>query len=62
MVGGSLFLVLMLRLLYGFTLFGKAMKACAINPEVASVLAIPVQRMIAYSFALSAALGAIGGI
>jgi len=62
MVGGSLFLVVVLRLVYGFTLFGKAMKACAINPEAASTLAIPVQRMIAYSFALSAALGAIGGI
>ncbi len=62
MVGGSLFLVLMLSLLYRFTLLGKAMKACAINPEVASLLAVPVQRMIAYSFALSAALGALGGI
>ena len=62
MVGGSLLLVLVLRLVYRFTLFGKAMKACAINPEVASVLGIPVQRMIAYSFALSAGFGAIGGI
>lgn len=62
MVGGSLLLVFLLRLLYGYTIFGKAMKACAISPEVASILSIPVQRMIAYSFALSAALGAIGGI
>ena len=62
MVGGSLVLVLLLRLLYSFTLFGKAMKACAINAEVASLLAIPVHRMVAYSFALSAAFGAIAGI
>jgi len=62
MVGGSLFLVVALRLVYGFTLFGKAMRACAINPEAASTLGIPVQRMIAYSFALSAALGAVAGI
>jgi branched-chain amino acid transport system permease protein len=38
------------------------MRACAINPEVASMLAIPVERMLSYSFALSAALGAVGGI
>ena len=62
MVGGSLLLVVALRLLYAYTLFGKAMRACAISPEVASLLCIPVQRMTAYSFALSAALGAIGGI
>jgi branched-chain amino acid transport system permease protein len=62
MVAGSLLLVILLRLLYGYTLLGKAMKACAINAEVASLLAIPVQRIVVYSFALSAAFGAIGGI
>ncbi len=61
-VGGSLLLVLLLGLLYRTTLIGKAMRACAINPQVASLLAIPVERMLSYSFALSAALGAIGGI
>jgi len=62
MVAGSLLLVITLQLVYSFTLFGKAMKACAINSEVASLLAIPVRKMTTYSFALSAALGAIGGV
>jgi branched-chain amino acid transport system permease protein len=61
-IGASLLLVLALGLVYRLTLFGKAMRACAVNPEVASLLAIPVERMLSYSFALSAALGAIGGI
>ncbi len=61
-VGGSLLLVALLALLYRRTLIGKAMRACAVDREVASLLAIPVERLLAYSFALSAALGAIAGI
>ena len=38
------------------------MRACAINPEVARILGIKVERMVAAGFILSAALGAIGGI
>src|SRR5258707_7842166 len=36
--------------LYRYTLVGKAMKACAISPQVASILSIPAQRMLVYSF------------
>jgi branched-chain amino acid transport system permease protein len=52
-------------LLWGFfarTLLGKAMRACAVNPEMATLLGIPVDRMVALSFAISAALGAAGGV
>ena len=38
------------------------MRACAINPEVARILGIQVERMVAAGFMLSAALGAIGGV
>ena len=41
---------------------GKAMRACAINREAAALQGIPVSRMLALSFALSAALGAIAGV
>ena len=41
---------------------GKAMRACAINREAAALQGIRVSRMLALSFALSAALGAIAGI
>jgi branched-chain amino acid transport system permease protein len=57
----SLTLVGLLMALYRYTLVGKAMKACAINPQVASILGIPVQRMLIYSFTMSAGLGAIAG-
>jgi branched-chain amino acid transport system permease protein len=61
-VAVSMTLVALLIALYRYTLVGKAMRACAVNPQVASILAIPVQRMLIYSFAMSAALGAIAGI
>jgi len=61
-VGGSLALVAALALFYRRTLTGQAMRACAVNREVAALLAIPVERMLAGSFALSAALGAAAGV
>ena len=61
-IGVSLLLVFLLGLLYGRTSFGRAMRACAINPDVARILGIKVERMVAAGFMLSAALGAIGGI
>lgn len=61
-IGVSLLLVFLLGLLYNRTSFGRAMRACAINPDVARILGIKVERMVAAGFMLSAALGAIGGI
>ncbi len=61
-VGISILLVALLRLLYDHTRIGRAMRACAINPEMASSLGIRVEYMVAAGFLLSAALGAIGGV
>jgi branched-chain amino acid transport system permease protein len=44
------------------TIIGKAMSACADNPDAASLVGIDVKRMILLSFALSAAIGALAGI
>lgn len=60
--GVSLVLVALLALFFARTRTGKAMRACAINREAAALQGIPVTRMVSYSFALSAALGAIAGI
>lgn len=60
--GGTLALVGILWVFFKKTLLGKAMRACAVNREMASLLGISVERTIAISFALSAALGAAGGI
>jgi branched-chain amino acid transport system permease protein len=43
------------------TLLGKAMTACAFNPLAAQLVGISVRKMILFSFALSAAFGAIAG-
>jgi branched-chain amino acid transport system permease protein len=55
-------LVFLLGLFFGRTLTGKAMRACAVDKVAASLMGIKVKRMILFSFALSAAFGAIGGI
>ena len=61
-VGSSLLLIGLLVLFFQKTLVGRAMRACAINREAAALQGIPVSRMLALSFALSAALGALAGI
>lgn len=61
-VGGSLAIVGLLAAFFSMTKTGKAMRACSINREAAALQGIPVSRMLALAFALSAALGAIAGI
>lgn len=60
-LGISAALVVTLTLFFQRTLTGKAMRACADNPGAASLVGISPTRMILFAFALSAALGAIGG-
>lgn len=54
--------VLILAYLFGFTLFGKALRACAINRDAAKLMGINTEAMVMMSFAMSAAIGAIAGI
>ena len=51
-----------LTLFFNRTILGKAMSACADNPDAARLVGINVQYMVMLSFALSAAIGAIAGI
>lgn len=58
-------LAVVLVALYFFferTLLGKALRACAINRRAAELMGINPSRMSLLSFAMAAALGAIGGI
>ncbi|RME68553.1 MAG: branched-chain amino acid ABC transporter permease [Nitrospirae bacterium] len=50
-----------LYLFFQRTIYGKAMLACAYNPKAASLMGINVQRMVMYSFMLSAFFSALGG-
>lgn len=61
-VGTSLVLIVLLALFFQRSLVGRAMRACAINRDAAALQGIPVSRMLALSFALSAGLGAIAGV
>ena len=58
----TIIVIFALKFFFDHTLQGKAFRACAENWTAAHLLGINVQRMIAYSFALSGALGALGGV
>jgi branched-chain amino acid transport system permease protein len=54
-----------LALLYGFfefTLLGKAVRACAINRQIAQLAGINTEAMALLAYALSAGMGAVAGI
>jgi branched-chain amino acid transport system permease protein len=61
-LGVTIAVAVLLHLFYNHTLLGKAMKAVAVNRRAAAWVGIPVERMVALSFALAACLGAIGGV
>ncbi len=51
-----------LHLFFHYTLWGKAMRAVAVDPETAALMGIPVSRVVAASFALAGALGGLAGM
>jgi branched-chain amino acid transport system permease protein len=58
-------LIVVPGILYVFlerTIMGKALRACAVNRRAAQLMGINPSRMSMLSFAIAAALGAIGGI
>jgi branched-chain amino acid transport system permease protein len=61
-VGCSILVIVGLSWFFASTKTGKAMRACSINAEAASLQGIPVTRMLALSFGLSAGLGALAGV
>jgi len=61
-VGFLVAVVVFLTLFFDRTILGKALRASAVNPSASSLVGINVNYMILLSFALSAAIGAIGGI
>jgi branched-chain amino acid transport system permease protein len=54
--------VIILTFFFDRTIMGKALRACAVNPNASSLVGIKVKQMVLVSFALSAAVGALGGI
>lgn len=61
-LGGAAVAVLALGWFFNRTLYGKAMRATAINPLAARLMGISTRGVMRTSFALAAALGALGGV
>ena len=61
-LGGTALAVLALGAFFNRTLAGKAMRATAINPQAAQLMGISTRGVMRASFALAAALGALGGV
>jgi branched-chain amino acid transport system permease protein len=62
-VGGiTLLTLLAMKLYFDRTLSGKAMLACACDRKAASLMGIHVESMVTLSFAVSALVGAVGGV
>ncbi len=61
-IGFLILITISLSIFFNSTIIGKAMRACADNPDAASLVGIDTKKMILLSFALSAAIGAIAGI
>lgn len=51
-----------LHLFFSHTTMGKALKACAMNRNAATLVGIDLKMMALIAFSLAAALGALGGI
>ena len=61
-IGVAAIAVLLLWLFFEHTLVGKAMRACAMNPDAARLHAVSPSLMSLLAFALAAALGGLGGV
>jgi branched-chain amino acid transport system permease protein len=61
-VGAAILITFLLKLFFDKTIWGKASTSCAESYEASLLLGINVDRMGMLSFAMSAGIGAIGGI
>ena len=61
-VGLTLVIVVALQFFYRRSLFGKAVRACAVNPTAARLQGISYRRVVLFSFALSGAISAAAGV
>lgn len=61
-LGLTVVIVGALQFFYRKSLFGKAVRACAVNPAAARLQGISYQRVVLFSFALSGAIAAAAGV
>jgi branched-chain amino acid transport system permease protein len=61
-IGTTVVVTIILHLFLTYTMVGKALKACAINPVASSLVGVNPKTMALIAFALAAAIGGIGGV
>ena len=61
-IGTTVVVTVILHLFLSYTMLGKALKACSVNPQAASLVGIDARFMGLVAFGLAAAMGAIGGV
>jgi branched-chain amino acid transport system permease protein len=61
-IGTALVVTILLHLSLTYTMVGKALKACAINPVASSLVGINPRTMALVAFIVAAAIGGIGGV
>jgi len=61
-IGTTVVVTIILHLFLTYTMVGKALKACAINPVASSLVGINPRAMGLLAFVLAAAVGGIGGV
>ena len=61
-IGTTVVVTIILHLFLNYTMVGKALKACAINPVASSLVGINPKTMALIAFVLASALGGIGGV
>lgn len=61
-IGVLIVMTICLSLFFNHTLFGKALRATAINPRGASLIGIRISVLSVFCFALAGGLGAVAGV
>jgi branched-chain amino acid transport system permease protein len=58
----TILIIIASRIFFSYSIVGKAMRACAYNPQAASLVGINVNNMVLLSFVISSAIGSMAGI
>lgn len=61
-IGSTFVVTIILHLFLTYTMVGKALKACAINPAASSMVGINPRTMALIAFIMAATIGGIGGV
>lgn len=61
-IGTTVVVTVILHLFLTYTMMGKALKACAINPVASSMVGVNPKMMALVAFFLATAIGGIGGV